>query len=217
MERFNRRHILFAVVGAAGLALAVDKFLLGGGVTSPSAASASIVDRPGQSSDGVTVKAAQREKEARPSPAGTLAKYRKSKDDALGARKPQDAMAYPGWAMSGEESNSAAAAKASESSLSNVFSISGIANNSVRLKRHGDKEDMKHGRLLRIGEQIAWSPDVAVAVKLVSIAPDNKSAIIDVDGERRELPLQAREGDKSNSGSLSPRSTVHVEKASEQP
>ena len=75
MELFNRRHIMFAVVGASGLALAVDKFVLSDGLSSPAHAAAGEVVGSGSTNQRGTD--AAKSSEARPqlSPASRLAVY----------------------------------------------------------------------------------------------------------------------------------------------
>lgn len=218
VERFNRRHILIAVFGAAGLALVVDKFVLSDGLTSPAGASA------GQAPQGPIAAAGEGSaKQAAAttlrSPASKLVVYHKSSADALAASAspaPDDAMSYPAWAASGTDR--AVASPTADAKYKDVFILSGVARSSVRLRREGDSKGMERGRVLRVGDQVAWSPESGVSVRLVSISPDKGSAIIEVDGERRELTRVGSDiTDASGKGQLSPLSTIRVEKAQETP
>ena len=94
------------------------------------------------------------------------------------------------------------------------FVLSGIASNSVRLRRQGDPQDMDRGRILKLGEQVVWSPKVGVTVRLVSIAHDEQSAVIEVDGDARQVRL-AIGGDGAEG--LKPGSKIRVERAPEIP
>jgi hypothetical protein len=213
VELFNRRHIMFAVVGASGLALAVDKFVLSDGLSSPAHAAAGEVVGSGSPNQRGTDAAKSSEAKPQLSPASRLAVYRKASQASLaagvstdpGAGTPRDAMAYPGWVVAETAQPAIGSGLASASVGGNVFVLSGVASNSVRLKREGDPTGMERGRVLKVGDQIAWSPEAGVAVRLVSIADNRQSAIIEVDGERRELRWAGE--------ALSPGSTIRVEKA----
>jgi hypothetical protein len=215
VERINRRHIMFAVVGAAGLALVVDKLVLSGSVSSPASAKAGQAGTQpkstGPSASGAgPVSGADTSR----SPAAKLTLYRKA--SAPGTS--QDAMKYPAWANTSTGTSSTAVSGTTGIRHKHTFVLSGVANDAVRLRREGDARGMERGRVLRVGDTVAWSPEAGVSVRLVSIAKDNQSAIIEVDGERREI---ARAGsdpiDGADKGRLSPSSSIHVERASDRP
>lgn len=187
MESFNRRYVLIAVVGAAGLALGVDKFVLSDGLTSPSAAAAGQV---APESGAATVAKAKVSNEAKIlSPAAKLEVYRKSSEANTPATPvSRDAMKHQGWISKGTAKDGAAG-KVVVAKYKHVFELTGVAGGSVRLRRNGDPDAMKRGQLLRVGQTVNWSPESGAVVTLVSIAPDNQSVVIQVDGENREVRL----------------------------
>jgi len=187
VERFNRRYVLIAVVGAAGLALGVDKFVLSDGLTSPTSASAS--QSPSDAGKPAAAKAQQPDAAKSASPALKLEVYRKTNEaKAPVAQAPRDAMKHQGWISTGSAKDGAAA-KAVSPTYKHMFKLTGVAGGAVRLTRTGDPDALKRGQLLRVGQTVNWSKDSGAVVTLVSIATDNQSVVIDVDGERREVRL----------------------------
>lgn len=185
VERFNRRYVLIAVVGAAGLALGVDKFVLSDGLTSPTSASAS---QPTTSATSpAAVKAQQQATAKTTSPAMKLEVYRKSSEGSA-APASRDAMKHQGW-ISTSSAKDGAATKAVAPVYKHMFELTGVAGGAVRLRRTGDAKELQRGQLLRVGQTVNWSKDSGAVVTLVSIATDNQSVVIDVDGERREVRL----------------------------
>jgi len=204
VERFNRRYVLFAVVGAAGLALGVDKFVLSDGLTSPSSASAS--QAPSEAGTPAAAKAQGQDVAKTASPAMKLDVYRKS-SDASTASAPRDAMKHQGW-IATSSAKDGAATKVVAPTYKHMFELTGVAAGTVRLRRTGDPEALKRGQLLRVGQTVNWSKESGAVVSLVSIAPDNQSVVIDVDGERREVRLftdaNAQSVVRASSGSATP-------------
>lgn len=188
---------MFVVVGAAGLALAVDKFVVGGGLTTPSSAnagqqasSASLVVRPDERAQVKAVEAPR-------TSASKLSAWRKA-GEQLAPNAPNDAMTYPGWAKSGEPK--AATANALQASDKRAFFLSGVTKNAVRLKREGDPLSNSRGQLLLVGKPVPWPADPHISVMLVSVSQQNGTlqAIIEVDGERREVTT--RESERGSMG-----------------
>lgn len=202
VERINRRNILIAVVGAAGLALAVDKFVLSDGLTGPAAASAGVMPTV---APAASTAAAPSAGASFRSPASKLTVYHKNSAENLVSTSASsgDAMAYPAWAVVTTKDGSGT--KAAASSDKNVFVLSGVVRDAVRLRREGDTKGLERGRVLRVGETVAWGAETGVSVRLVSISPEKTSAVIEVDGERRELSCF--------SGDLAQGNKVRVEKA----
>ncbi len=204
VERFNRRYVLFAVVGAAGLALGVDKFVLSDGLTSPSSASAS--QAPSDVGTPAAAKAQAQDVAKTASPAMKLEVYRKS-SDAHTAAAPRDAMKHQGW-ISTSSAKDGAATNAVSPTYKHMFKLTGVAGGAVRLSRTGDPELLKRGQLLRVGQTVNWSKESGAVVTLVSIAPDNQSVVIEVDGDRREVRLHTDARPESvvrtSNGSASP-------------
>lgn len=185
VERFNRRYVLIAVVGAAGLALGVDKFVLSDGLTTPSSASASVA--PSAEAKPAAAKAHPQDVAKAASPAMKLEVYRKS-NEANANVAPRDAMKHQGW-ISTSSAKDGAATKTVAPTYKHIFELTGVAGGAVRLRRTGDPKEMQRGQLLRVGQTVNWSEQSKAVVTLVSIAADNQSVVIDVDGERREVRL----------------------------
>lgn len=185
VERFNRRYVLIAVVGAAGLALGVDKFVLSDGLTTPSSASASVA--PSAEAKPAAAKAHPQDVAKAASPAMKLEVYRKS-NEANANVAPRDAMKHQGW-ISTSSAKDGAATKAVAPTYKHIFELTGVAGGAVRLRRTGDPKELQRGQLLRVGQTVNWSKDSGAVVTLVSISADNQSVVIDVDGERREVRL----------------------------
>jgi hypothetical protein len=190
VERFNRRYVLIAVVGAAGLALGVDKFVLSDGLTTPSSASASVAP---SAEAKPAAKAHQQDMAKSASPAMKLEVYRKTNETkAPVAQTPRDAMKHQGW-ISTSSAKDGAATKTVAPMYKDVFELGGVAGDSVRLRREGDKGELKRGRILRVGETVNWGGDSNVVLTVVSISQDNRSIVIDVNGERREVRLSTEQ------------------------
>lgn len=189
VERFNRRYVLIAVVGAAGLALGVDKFVLSDGLTTPSSASASVA--PSAEAKPAAAKAHPQDVAKAASPAMKLEVYRKS-NEANANVAPRDAMKHQGW-ISTSSAKDGAATKTVAPMYKDVFELGGVAGDSVRLRREGDKGELKRGRILRVGETVNWGGDSNVVLTVVSISQDNRSIVIDVNGERREVRLSTEQ------------------------
>lgn len=164
---------MLAVLGVAGLALAIDK--LSGDTIGPASASAAEqapsapTSRP--KSEGASRLASVSDKLA-------------SWEQANARVAPEDAFAPQAWMAPAP--GTIAPTREAPPSVNGFRVTSVLTSYGARLRREGDPADSP-GRLLRIGESVSWSKASPVRVTLVSVG--GEGVVVEVEGARSALRL----------------------------
>ncbi len=173
---------MLAVLGVAGLALAIDKLSGSGGAMGPASASAA--------EPALTTSAAKGRSESagaprRPSISDRLSSW----EQAHAGAAPEDAFAPQAW-MAPRPSSAPVQPEAAPA-VQGFRVTSVLTKYGARLRRDGDAAGSQ-GRLLRIGEQVTWSESSPVRVALVEVT--SEGVVVEIDGARTELRLAEPSG-----------------------
>ncbi len=166
---------MLAVLGVAGLALAIDKLSGDEGGLGPASATA-----------------AERAQSVPPSKSATgharsgspVSDKLATWDQEHAAGAPEDAFALQAWMVPAAGKSAAAPDTAPAVKGFRVTSV--LTRYGARLRREGDAADSP-GRLLRLGEHVTWSEASGVGVTLVSVG--GEGVVVEIDGVKTELRL----------------------------
>lgn len=173
---------MLAVLGVAGLALAIDKLSGSGGAMGPASASAA---EPTLIASTTKARSESAGAARRPSISDRLSSW----EQAHAGDAPEDAFAPQAWMA---PHAGIAPAQGEPAPTVQGFRVSSVLTKyGARLRREGDAAGSQ-GRLLRIGEQVTWSESLPVRVALVEVT--SEGVVVEIDGARTELRLAEASG-----------------------